>query len=95
MWAYPFDHLAAVTAAKGKAAELRPRERMLALAKLIDVANRAEMTQKQQHLQIRQRGLEQFIEDPYPSHSLFYIRFERDRRAILEAGMPLKSFGPV
>jgi len=89
MWAHPFNHLAAVAAAKEKAAELRVRARMLGLAKLTAVANRGEMTKKQQQLQIRQRGLEQFIDDPYPKNSLFHIGFERDRRAVLEAGMPL------
>lgn len=89
MWAHPFNHLAAVAAAKEKAAELRSRARMLALAKLTAIANRGEMTRKQQQLQIRQRGLEQFIDDPYPKNSLFHIGFERDRRAVLEAGMPL------
>lgn len=89
MWTHPFNHLAAVAAATEKAAELRSRARMLALAKLTAVANRGEMTKKLQQLQIRQRGLERFIEDPYPKNSLFHIGFERDRRAVLEAGMPL------
>ena len=89
MWAHPFNHLAAVAAAKEKTAELHVRARMLVLAKLTAVANRGEMTEKQQRLEIRQRGLEQFIDDPYPKNSLFHIGFERDRRAVLEAGMPL------
>ena len=89
MWAHPFNHIAAVAVATEKAAELRLRARMLGLAKLTTVANRGEMTKKQQHLQVRQRGLEQFIDDPYPKNSLFHIGFERDRRAVLEAGMPL------
>lgn len=88
MWAHPFNHLAAVAAATEKAAELRSRARMLGLAKLTGVADRGELTKKQQQLQIRQRGLEQFIDDPYPKASLFHIGFERDRRAVLEAGMP-------
>jgi hypothetical protein len=89
MWAHPFNHLAAVAAAKEMAAELRLRARMLGLARLTAVENRGEMIKKQQQLQIRQRGLEQFIDDPYPKNSLFHIGFERDRRAVLEAGMPL------
>jgi len=93
MWTHPFNHLAAVATAKEKAAELRARARMLGLAKLTAVANRGEMTQKQQQLQIRQRGLEQFIDDPYPKNSLFHIGFERDRRTILEAGMSLQGPG--
>ena len=91
MWAHPFNHLAAVAAANEKAAELRWRARMIGLAKLTAAANRDEMTKKQQQLQIRQRGLEQFIDDPYPTNSLFRIEFERDRRAILQAGMSLQS----
>jgi hypothetical protein len=93
MWKNPFNHSAAVAAAKEKAAELRGRARMLGLAKLTAVANRGAMTQKQQQLQIRQRGLEQFIDDPYPANSLFHIGVERDRRAILEAGMSLLGPG--
>jgi hypothetical protein len=89
MWAHPFNHLAAVAVATEKAAELRSRARMRGLAKLTTIANRGEMTKKQQQLQVRQRGLEQFIDDPYPKNSLFHIGFERDRRAVLEAGMPL------
>jgi hypothetical protein len=88
MWAHPFNHLAAVAAAKEKAAELRARARTLGLAKLTAVENRGEMTKKQQQLKIRQRGLQQFIDDPYPKNSLIHIGFERDRRAVLEAGMP-------
>ena len=93
MWAHPFNHLAAIVAAKEKAAELRARARMLVLARITAVANRSEMTRRQQQLAIRARGLEQFIEDPYPADSLFHIGFERDRRAILEAGRSL--LGPV
>lgn len=93
MWAHPFNHLAAVAAAKEKAAELRSRARMLGLAKLTAVENRGEMTKKQQQLQMRRRGLEQFIDDPYPKHSLSHIWFERDRRVVLEAGMPLQGLG--
>ena len=93
MWAHPFNHLAAVAAAKVKAAELRTRKRMLVLAKLTAFANRGEMAKKRQQLETRRRGLEQFIDDPYPVDSLFHIGFERDRRAILEAGRSL--LGPV
>ena len=89
MWAHPFNHLAAVAAAMEKVAELRSRARILGLARLTAVANRVEMTRKQQQLEIRQRGLEQFIDDPYPKNSLFHIGFDRDRRAVLEAGIPL------
>ena len=91
MWAHPFNHRAAVAVAKEKAAALRVRASMLWLAKLTAVANRGAMTKQQQQLHIRQRGLEQFIDDPYPTNSLFHIGFERDRRAILEAGMSLKG----
>jgi hypothetical protein len=49
------------------------------------------MTRRQQQLEIRERELEQFIEDPYPADSLFRIGFERDRRAILEAGTSLQA----
>jgi hypothetical protein len=90
MWAHPFNHPAAVAVAKAKAAELRVRARLLGLAKLTAVANRAEMTRTLLLLQIRRRGLKQFIDDPYPTCSLFRIEFERDRRAILEAGMSLQ-----
>lgn len=91
MWAQPFNHLAAIAAAKEKATELHTRERMLVLAKFAAVANRDELTKKLLLLQIRQRGLERFIDDPYPSTSLLHIGFERDRRAVLEAGMPLQG----
>ena len=87
MWKALFNHPAAIAAAQERSAGLRVRERMLGLAKLTAVVNRGEMTRKQQELQIRQRGLEQFIDDPYPNNSLFRIMFESDRRAILEAGM--------
>jgi len=93
MWAHPFNHLAAVAAARERTAELRARERMLGLAKLTAVANRGEMTRKQQQLQVRQRGLKQFMDDPYRANSLFHIGFERDRRAMLEAGSSMH--GPV
>jgi hypothetical protein len=91
MWAHPFNHLAAVAAAKVKAAELRARKRMLVLAKLTVVANRGEMAKRQQQLETRRHGLEQFIDDPYPADSLFRILFDRDRRAILEAGRSLQA----
>ena len=93
MWTHPFNHLAAVAAAKEKAAELRVRARRLGLTKLTAVEDRGEITKKQQQLQIRQRGLEQFIDDPYPKNSLFHIGFERDRRAVLEAGMQRQGPG--
>ena len=86
MWAHRFNHLAAVAAAVAKAAELRARARMLSLAKLTGLAHRGEVARSQQQLAIRERGLQQFIEDPYPADSLFRIGFERDRRTILEAG---------
>ena len=86
MWEDRFNHLAAVAAAKERAAQLRARSRMLGLLKLMAVANRDEMRKKQLQLQTRQRGLEQFIHDPYPANSLCQIGFERDCRAILEAG---------
>ena len=91
MWALPFNHLAAVAAAREKAAELRARKRLLVLAKLTAVAHRGEVTRRQQMLAIRERGLAQFIEDPYPADSLCHIGFERDRRAILEAGRSLQA----
>jgi hypothetical protein len=95
MWAQTFNHLAAVAAAEDKAAELRVRGRMLSLAKLAAVAHRGEVARRQQQLAIREHGLRQFIEDPYPADSLFRIGFERDRRTILEAGgaLPAPSAG--
>ncbi len=93
MWAYPFNHRAAVAAAKAKAAELHSRARMLRLATLMTVENRGEMTEKLQQLQIRKRELEHFIQNPYPKNSLLHIGFERDRRAVLAGGMPLQGLG--
>jgi len=83
-----FNHQAAVAVAQEQASELRLRSMKLALAYLVSVINRDKVNMGRQRLQMRRRCLEQFIDDPYCADSPFRIGFEKDRRRLLEAGMP-------
>ena len=83
-----FNHRAAIAAAQDKASELHTRAMRLMFAHFIAIVNRSRVAMAQQRLEIRRRGLEQFIDDPYRADSLPRIGFEKDRRSVLEAGMP-------